>query len=299
MRLILSRTVIRGAFAACVASTGLLACVASASAASAAPALPAAPKVPEAHNGWLRLAHLSPNTPAVDVYLYSLGNPRAEVVLRHVSYGTVSPYLPAPAGTYTVAMRAAGAAASSSPVISTGVMVKAGHAYTVAGMGPRAGLRLVVLDDKLSAPAGRSMVRVIQASMQERQITVRAKSDVLGHDLDFATATAFQPISRGAYTISAKGGTESASDKVTLASGSIHTLVILDSAGHLKIVDLTDAVGSKEIPATAPATGFGGTAPLPGPSLLPWAAVMALGLLVTTLGLVTFRRNRRQFGGAR
>ncbi len=119
---------------ACVASMGLLAI---ASAASAASVSQEAPKVPEAHDGWLRLAHLSPNTPAVDVYLYSLGNPRAEVVLHHVSYGTVSPYLPAPAGVYTVAMRAAGAAASSSPVISTGVKVKAGHAYTVAGMGPR------------------------------------------------------------------------------------------------------------------------------------------------------------------
>ncbi len=143
------------------------------------------------------------------------------------------------------------------------------------------------------------MVRVIQASMQERQITVRTKSEVLGHDLDFATATAFQPISRGNYTVSAKGGTESVSDKVKLASGSIHTLVILDSAGHLKIVDLTDAVGSKKIPTTAPATGFGGTAPIPGPSLLPWGAVMALGLGVTALGLVTFRRNRRQLSGTR
>src|SRR5690348_153892 len=26
-------------------------------------------------SGWLRLAHLSPNTPPVDVYLYSFGNP--------------------------------------------------------------------------------------------------------------------------------------------------------------------------------------------------------------------------------
>ncbi|MEP7023248.1 MAG: hypothetical protein ABJB47_05430, partial [Actinomycetota bacterium] len=42
--------------------------------------------------GWLRLAHLSPNTPAVDVYLYSVGNPRAKIVLKHVTYGTVSGY---------------------------------------------------------------------------------------------------------------------------------------------------------------------------------------------------------------
>jgi Domain of unknown function (DUF4397) len=49
--------------------------------------------------GWVRLAHLSPNAPAVDVYLYSFGNPRARLVLHHVSYGAVSPYEQVPAGT--------------------------------------------------------------------------------------------------------------------------------------------------------------------------------------------------------
>src|ERR1039458_5163750 len=57
--------------------------------------------------GWVRLAHLSPNTPPVDVYLYSFGDPSARLVLRHVSYGTVSPYQEVPAGDYTVSMRAA------------------------------------------------------------------------------------------------------------------------------------------------------------------------------------------------
>ena len=39
-----------------------------------------------AGTGWIRLAHLSPNTPAVDVYLYSFGNSNAKIVLRHVAY---------------------------------------------------------------------------------------------------------------------------------------------------------------------------------------------------------------------
>ena len=41
--------------------------------------------------GWIRLAHLSPNTPAVDVYLYSFNNSNAKIVLHHVAYGTESP----------------------------------------------------------------------------------------------------------------------------------------------------------------------------------------------------------------
>src|SRR5580658_65763 len=66
--------------------------------------------------GWVRLAHLSPNTPAVDVYLYNFGNPSARLVLHHVSYGTVSPYEQVPPGEYTVSMRAAGAKGSAPPI---------------------------------------------------------------------------------------------------------------------------------------------------------------------------------------
>src|ERR1700733_4740084 len=114
--------------------------------------------------GWIRLAHLSPNTPAVDVYLYSFGNSNAQIVLHHVAYGTVSPYEAVQAGDYSVAMRAAGASSTSQPVLSTSVTVKAGHAYTVAGMGPESGLRLQVMDDDLTTQTGKAAVRIIQAS---------------------------------------------------------------------------------------------------------------------------------------
>src|SRR6201982_3524614 len=95
-----------------------------------------------AGTGWIRLAHLSPNTPPVDVYLYSFGNSNAKIVLHHVAYGDVSPYED----------------------------VKAGHAYTVAGMGPKSGLRLQVLNDDLTTPSGKSSVRVIQASLKEQTV---------------------------------------------------------------------------------------------------------------------------------
>src|SRR5580693_3568453 len=118
----------------------------------AAPAASASSQV-----GWIRLAHFSPNTPAVDVYLYSFGNPKAEIVLHYVSYGTVSPFEQVAAGDYTVAMRAAGAARRSKPVLSTSVNIAPGHAYTVAGMGPYSGIRLQVIPDRLRTPRGKAL----------------------------------------------------------------------------------------------------------------------------------------------
>ncbi len=101
-RAILTRlTLTRLAFTPLVKATA--ACgIAIAAIAFAAPAASAS-----AGHGWLRLAHLSPNTPAVDVYLYSFGNPNARIVLKHVAYGTVSPYEQVASGEYTVAMRGA------------------------------------------------------------------------------------------------------------------------------------------------------------------------------------------------
>src|SRR5258708_6222653 len=107
-------------------------------AALAASPASAAPASSAPATGWLRLAHLSPNTPPVDVYLYNFGNAAARTVLKHVGYGTVSTYLPVKAGEYTVAMRSAGAAATAPPLPSTEVKARSGHAYTVAGMLPPA-----------------------------------------------------------------------------------------------------------------------------------------------------------------
>jgi hypothetical protein len=244
--------------------------------------------------GWLRLAHLSTNTPAVDVYLYSFGNPSARIVLKHVAYGDVSPYEEVPVGEYTVAMRVAGAAAASKPVLSTSVNVAAGGAYTVAGMGPNAGLRLQVLDDKLSTPKGKSLIRVIQASMHQERVTVTLNGTALADDLAFSHVSSYDSVSPGTLKVHVAGPSESTTKTIRLTSGSIHTLVILDgSPGKLGVDDLTDGDGSAVDPVGGAQTGFGGMSAQPGAPLLPWAGAGAVGLLAAVGGVVLVGRRRR------
>jgi Domain of unknown function (DUF4397) len=244
--------------------------------------------------GWLRLAHLSPNTPAVDVYLYSFDNPNAKIVLHHVAYGTVSPYEQVPAGEYTVAMRGAGAAPSSKAVLSTTVDIAAGRAYTVAGMGPNAGLRLQVMQDRLTTPKGKAVVRVIQASMHQEKVTVRLGSKTLASGLAFSKVSHYVTVKPGTISVHVAGSSESASKLVTIGAGSIHTLVVLDnSATALGVDDLIDAQGSKVMPLGAAQTGFGGTAPQPGAPLLPWLSVVGLGVAAAIGGTVLISRRRR------
>src|SRR5215831_12540388 len=260
--------------------------VASATAASAA-------ITHHSDTGWIRLAHLSPNTPPVDVYLYSFGNSHAMIMIPHVAYGTVSPYERVKAGEYTVAMRGAGAAPSSQPVLSTSVQITAGGAFTVAGMGPAKGLRLQILSDRLTTPPHKSLVRVIQASLRYQKITVMANHRTLAKQLNFAHVTSYVSTHPGSFDVHVAGmGGKGAAD-ITLAAGSIHTLVVLDSSGHnLQIANLEDAAGSTVMPAGGAATGFGGTAPAPGPAPVLWVSLVAAGALIATTGAYRMRRMR-------
>ena len=250
----------------------------------------AAPASASQGSGWLRLAHLSPNTPAVDVYLYSFHNSKALIVVHHVAYGTISGYQKIPAGEYTVAMRAAGASPTSAPVISTTVNIEPGGAYTVAGLGPAKGLRLQVLRDRLTTPKGKALVRIIQASLRQHLVTLRAGHAVLARHVQFGSVTAYKVVAPGTWNVSADGRTDRTSSQITLAAGTIHTIVVLDDPGHLALDDLVDAAGSKVAPAGAPATGLGGTAPSPRHSDLPWLALIGAGALLGVAGITKARR---------
>jgi hypothetical protein len=248
--------------------------------------------------GWIRLAHLSPNTPPVDVYLYAFDNSTAEIVLHHVAYGTVSPYEPVAAGDYSVAMRAAGASPTSQPVLSTSVTVAAGHAYTVAGLGPESGLRLQVLDDDLTTPPGQALVRVIQASLKEQVVNISLGSTVLASSLKFGDVSPYQAVSPGTETVTVSSGGGDTSQSVTLDVGTVHTLVVLDGASGLGIDNLEDASGSGQPPLGGVETGFGGTAPHGPGSPAPWLAVIAAGSLLALTGGLRLRRSRQLHAGA-
>jgi hypothetical protein len=242
--------------------------------------------------GWIRLAHLSPNTPAVDVYLYSFGDSSAEQVIHHVAYGVVSGYQSLPAGDYTVAMRAAGAAAASKPVLSASVDIAAGGAYTVAGLGPESGLRLQVLKDQLTTPPGKALVRVIQASLKQNKVSVTWNGSTAVNGLAFGSVSGYQAVTPGTAALHVAGSSENTNSTVTLAAGTVHTVVVLDGSKGLVLDNFTDAAGSGNAPAGAAATGFGGTAPR-GSSALPWMALIGGGLLLAAAGGLAAKRRPR------
>ena len=273
-----------------LAGTAALAAV-TAPVASAAPATSAAPAGMQ--DGWVRCAHLSPEAPPMDIYMYPFGDPGHPTILRHVSYGGVSAYMAVSPGEYTVAMRAFGAPASSPPVLATSFMVSPGTAYSVAGIGPDPGLREEVLKDQMTAPMGMALVRVFQASLKDPKVTVSYGPDVLARQLAFGSATSYLAVAPGAETVRFTTSGGDAAMSVNLAADTVHTIVVLDGSSGLKVDALTDAVGSQTMPMGGASTGFGGTAPRPPADPAPWLLTITAGALLTAAGVVGLRRSRR------
>jgi hypothetical protein len=245
--------------------------------------------------GWVRCANLSPGTPSVDIYLIPFGNPSHPTVLKHAEYGEVYSYMPVSVGQYTVAMRPVGAPASSPPIVSANFMVSAATNYTVASLGPAAGPRLEVLQDDMAAPKGKALVRVIQASVKQDMVTVTDGQDVLAGQLAFGAVTQYMAVQPGAQNVqfTAAGGVHTAMS-VTLAAGSVHTIVVLDGSSGLEVDNLTDAAASPIAPMGAAGTGLGGTAPRDtSPDSAPWLAALGAGLLLSLAGAVVLHRSRR------
>lgn len=245
-------------------------------------------------DGYVRLAHLSPDTPAVDVYLYSGGAKTPKLVLRHVPYGALSPYQKLPTGAYTVAMRPADAPAASKPVLSTKVTVDRGQAYTVAGMGPYKGIRLQVLDDSAALPAGKAALRVIEASLKVPTVKVTCAGKTWPDSVKFGDATDYHSVAAKSTSVKVAGDSGgSATVKVPLGAGSVHTVVVLDGGSGLKLLDLRDTTTGAVTPRGGVDTGFGGLAGHrsgPGWQL---GGAAAAALLVALTGVGIARRRAR------
>ncbi len=272
----------------------LVSCVAMIAAAS--PAASAAPlAATSAQDGWVRIAHLSPQAPAMDIYLYPFGDPAHPTVLRDVSYGDVSAYMTLAPGEYTVAMRGLGAPATSHPALVSSFMVGAKTAYTVAALGPDPGLRVVVLQDQTTAPKGQALVRVVQASLKDDHVAVSYGSTVLATQLAFGSATPYAAVAAGGHSVKlTASGDDVTTTSLQLTVDTVHTIVVLDNPSGLTTDDLTDAVGSQLMPSGGAATGFGGTALRPPASLTPWLLLTLAGGLLIAAGAAGLGWPRRR-----
>jgi len=183
----------------------------------------------------VRVAHMSPNAPNVDVYV------DGSAVLEDVPFGAVSEYLEVPAGERTVEITAAGDADTS--VFDGPVTVEADTDYTVAAAGELGDMAdqtfepLVLEDDNSSPGSDTARVRTVHVSPDAPtvDITLASNGDSLFDGVAYGQS-GYVEVPAGDYTLQIRGDTEGndgdvvADFDVSLAGGQVYTAF---AAGYL------------------------------------------------------------------
>lgn len=243
-------------------------------------------------NAMVRVAHFSPDAPAVDVYV------NGNKTLSGVPYKTVSKYLSVPSGTYRFEVRPAGADPSSKAVIDASSPLQAGQAATVAAIGALANIQGKVYVDDLSAPtSGKAKVRVIHAASEVPAVDVAvAGGPTLFSGVSYPNATRYAEVAAGSYNLEVRpAGSQNAVLSATQAvtAGNIYTIAAMGGAGKSpELLPVVDSAGMAQPPTGGAATGAGGTARDSGPSPAVPAALAAAGLLALGTAAGLRRRGR-------
>jgi Domain of unknown function (DUF4397) len=261
--------------------------------------LPAVPAAAAAPVGYVRLAHLSPDTPEVNVYLSKENDASFTPQVFHgVGYGVVSKYLALPVGTYAVGMKLASADQSGPATLSTQVTVAAGGAYTVAGTGKFANLGLTVLTDDLTAPgSNQAKVRIIQASVAAPVLDVAmANGTPIASGVGFATTTPYEVVAPGQWTLRVQptGSAAVTTLGASLSPGGVYSLLVLDGPHGLRAQLRVDAKGPGRVPDGGIEAGLGGTGTSPATGVDPLVVVSgAVAVLAALLAAALLLRRRR------
>ncbi|GAB3742861.1 DUF4397 domain-containing protein [Amycolatopsis oliviviridis] len=239
--------------------------------------------------GWIRVGHLSPKVPPVDIYFAAFGKPE-KVVIRKAGYGAVTPYSSVAPGAYTVSMRPADAAASSPPALSATIEIKEASAYSmlVFANGPGGGLRGDLVQDDLSAPsAGNGRVRVVQGSAALTPVNVTGPDGKpVASGAAYGLTTPYTDLPEGRWPLKLTSGGTTSESTVDIKAGSTTSLLVTENGTGLKTEAIADGATLPDPPKLGVETGGGGTAP----ESVPW---WLLVLPVALAFLVLVRRTAR------
>jgi hypothetical protein len=240
------------------------------------PALPAALPLfgpPTGDQGVLRVAHLSPSTGGVDMYAEGPGLPLTRVA-SDVTYRTLSTYLAATPGVYTLQARPAGAAPSTPPALTASVAVAPRSAQTAAfvDVGPGATPQAEVLSDgNTPAPPGKALVRVVSAAAGVGPVDVVARGGgALAQGLFYGSGSSYTQVDAKTWTMDVRTTNgETAVATVPVPSTAVATVVVArDANGALAVTAVPDAASA--FPA-APAPAASAPAAPPAPPSAPAA----------------------------
>jgi hypothetical protein len=182
----------------------------------------------------VRVLHGSADAPAVDVY--ANGN----AILNDVAFGTLSPYLYVPAGTYQIQVVPAGATLEEGPVvIDAPLTFEDGTLTTVAATNVLAEITAQVIADAPAPVADQAQIRVVHLSADAPRVDIAAdgsdKGDSIFKKLRYGKATKYATVPAGEYDLEVRpaGKKKAAFDipAVTLEAGKSYSALAIGQLG--------------------------------------------------------------------
>ncbi len=235
---------------------------------------------PAADMAYVRVVHASPGAGTVDVFV------DGAALLPGFTFGTVTGYVPVPAGAHKIQVAPTGKGIGASVITQT-VTVNAGVPYTVAAIGTAAsGFSLAAFGDNNLVSGDMAKVRVYHLSPDAGPVNVAAGGNTVISGLTYANASGYLSVPGGAYTFNVTATQVGATVPVsaTLTNGMVYSVF---AVGLLKG---TPALAFK-LGAVAGVPGMPGTGSDPRPithagsnPLMPWYfGALALFLLGSSM----------------
>lgn len=215
---------------------------------------------------YVRVVHASPAAGTVDVFV------DGAALLPNFAFGTVTGYVPVPAGPHKIQVAPAGKGIGASVITQT-VTVAAGVPYTVAAIGTAAsGFSLAAFGDNNLVSGGMAKVRVYHLSPDAGPVNVATGGNTVISGLTYTNASGYLSVPGGAYTFNVTATQAGATVPVsaTLTGGMVYSVF---AVGLLKG---TPAIAFK-LGAVAGVPGMPGTGSDPRPvthaasnPMMPW-----------------------------
>ena len=151
----------------------------------------------------LRALHLSPDAPAVDIFLNNGGT----AAVSDLSFQEGTPYLAIPEGTYEIDIAASGSTANDAVLSVSGLDLMEDSYYTAVAYNTLNGIAaLALVDDYMGLTAGKIRVRAIHTAAGVGQVDIWNVTDpgspaALYPDFDFGDVGAYLDLPVAAYTL--------------------------------------------------------------------------------------------------
>ena len=237
-------------------------------------AAPLGPTAEAQSPAMLRVVHMAPGAPNVDV---TVNGQRA---IANLAFKAASDYAALPAGSYNAKVTPAGQA--QPVVIDANLNLTAGQNSTVVATGELPNIQpLVLQDNNTPPPAGQAKVRFVHASPDAPAVDIAAQGGpVLFRNVAFRTAGEYVNVPAGTYTLEVRPASQTNAvltvPNVALSAGQNVTVFAAGKAGDGSLAAVPVAYPTAGA-AGMPRTGAGTSAASESLGLLAAAALVLLG----------------------